>query len=177
MSNAIQHLAECRAALVTATENAEAAHGAQSKLLVRKSECEANAAAALADFRAGKIDEATASLRKASFDADAKDLSALIAQGAAHLQGLNVLVANRKHSANIADQAAKLEENSMALAEMQKLVLAAEENYLASVAELHRLYVSVNGKSLGNGTVWKCHQPTAEHRALVTSNAVPSLRG
>lgn len=89
MSNAIHELAEARAALVKATEKTEQAHCARSALLVRKSEAETKAAAALSDFRAGKIDEATASLRKGAADADAKDLGALIEQGAATLQKLN----------------------------------------------------------------------------------------
>lgn len=176
MSRAIHALAEARAAVVAATEKAEAAHGAHSKLLVRKTECEAAASAALADFRAGKITEEVAGVRKASADADANDLAGLIAQGAAHLQGLNQAVSSARASAAQAEQAAKHEENSIALAEMQKIVLANEEAYLASVAELHRLYCAVNGRGPGNGTTWKSHQPTAELRALATSHAVPRLR-
>lgn len=176
MSNAIHALAEARAALVTSTEKAEAAHGAQSKLLVRKSECEANAATALADFRAGKIDEAAASLRKASAEADANDLSVLIAQGAAHLQNLNQAVSSARSLAAQAEQAAKLEENSIALAEMQKIVLAAEENYLASVAELARLWGLCNPKAMGKGSIWNFHNPSDETRRMVASSAVPRLR-
>jgi hypothetical protein len=174
MSHTIHNLAEAGAALVTATENAEAAHGAQSKLLVRKSECEAAAATALADFRAGKIDEATASLRKASADADASDLAALIAQGAAHLQGLNQAVIAVKARADTAEHAAKKEEWALAAGELDKQIAKLEATFLAAMAERYRLHAQINGNR-GAQSTFNFYQPSVAMQQLITRNAPPSV--
>jgi len=169
----IHALAEARAALITATEKAEAAHGAQSKLLVRKSECEAAGATALTDFRAGKIDEATAALRKASADADAKDLAALIEQGATPLQNLNHSVAAVKARATKAEQDAKVEEWNLAAVELDKQIAKLEATFLAAMAERYRLHMAVNGNRGGQST-FNFYQPTRSMTELITRNLPPS---
>lgn len=174
MSHAIHALAEARAALVTATEKAEAAHAAQSKLLVRKSECEASAATALADFRAGKIDEATASLRKASADADAKDLAALIAQGAMHLQNLNHSVAAGKAHAAQAEQAARIEELGLAAVALDKQIAKLEATFLAAMAERYRLHMQTNG-TRGSQSTFGFYEPSRAMKELITRNVPPSV--
>lgn len=173
MSHAIHALAEARAALVTATEKAEAAHGAHSKLLVRKSECEAAAATALADFRAGKIDEATASLRKASADADAQDLAALIAQGGEHLRNLNIAVSSARTRDGDAELAAKKEEWSLSTAVLDKQIAQLEASFLAAHAERARLQKALNPRH--NGSTFGYYQHSQALDQLVRRNIAPSI--
>jgi hypothetical protein len=174
MSHAIQELAEARAAFVTANEEAEVAHAAQSKLLVRKSECEADAATALADFRAGKIDEATASLRKASADADAKDIAALIEQGVEHLQNLNVAVADARAVAAKAEHAAKKEEWALAAAVLDKQIAKLEATFLAAMAERYRLHMQINGNR-GSQSTFNFYQPSRAMSELIARNQPPPV--
>lgn len=173
MSQAAHNLAAARAAVVTATERAEAAHAAQSKLLVRKSECEAASVAALADFRTGKIDEATASLRKASADADATDVSALVAQGAAVLQGLNSAVAQAKASEKQAEHDFKREEWALAASELDKLIAQLEASFLAAHAERSRLHKALNPRH--NGSTFNYYQHSQALDQLVRRNIAPSI--
>ncbi|MGF6994655.1 hypothetical protein [Paraburkholderia sp. GAS32] len=174
MSQAAQILAAARANLVTATERAEAAHAAQSKLLVRKSECEAAAATALADFRAGKIDEATASLRKASADADAKDIAGLIDQGAAHLATLNRDVIARKGDAAQAENEFKREEWTIETAVLDRQIAQLEATFLAAMAERYRLHMQING-SRGSQSTFGFYEPSRAMKELITRNVPPSV--
>jgi predicted transglutaminase-like cysteine proteinase len=174
MSHAIQALAEARAAFVAENEKAEAAHGAQSKLLVRKSECEATAATALNDFRAGKIDEATAALRQSVANADAKDLGALIAQGAAHLQALNQAVNAAKAHADTAEHAAKKEEWALAAVELDKQIAKLEATFLAAMSERYRLHIAINGNRGGQST-FGFYEPSRSMTELITRNLPPAV--
>lgn len=177
VSPALMALAASRAAVVSATTACEEAQASHTKRLTRRAELQATSAEALRAARDSGDADGKHALAIKIADLDLADLEATIQASAGKLCDLNVALATARADCAQRQQAATLEENAMGLAEMQKHVIAVEENYLASVAELHRLFVLVNGKSMGNGTVWKCHQPTAEHRALVVSNAVPAPRG
>jgi hypothetical protein len=172
---ALLALAAAREALVVATEKAEAAHSAQSKLLVRKSEAEAVAAGALADFRSGKIDEATASLRRASAEADAQDLAALIEQGSATLQRLNVDAAGAAATCREAEGAAKTEEFDIALTQLKLQAMQAELALVATLAELgrvNRLRNPVGQSSLSLFNVWSA---TPALKEAVNRHIVPTV--
>ncbi|MFL9987662.1 hypothetical protein [Paraburkholderia sediminicola] len=173
MSQAAHNLAAARAAVVTATERAEAAHAAQSKLLVRKSECEAASVAALADFRAGKINEATASLRKAAADADTGDVAALVAQGAAVLQGLNSAVSQAKSLEKQAEHDFKREEWTLAASELDKQIAQLEQTFLAAHAERARLHKALNPRH--NGSTFGYYEHSQALDQLVRRNIAPSI--
>ncbi|CAE6866148.1 hypothetical protein R75465_07970 [Paraburkholderia aspalathi] len=177
VSPALMALAASRTAVVSATTASEEAQASHTKLLTRRSELQATSAEALRAARDYGDADGKRALAIKIADLDLADLEVTIHASADKLRDLNVALATARANCAQCEQDAKLEENSIALQAMLKIVAANEEGYLASVAELHRLFVLVNGKSMGNGTVWKCHQPTAEHRALVVSNAVPALRG
>ncbi|MFM0088923.1 hypothetical protein PQR46_18610 [Paraburkholderia sediminicola] len=176
MSQAAHNLAAARAAVVTATERAEAAHVTQSKLLVRKSECEAASVAALSDFRAGKIDEATASLRKAAADADAGDVAALVSQGAAALQSLNVEVSHARAREKEAEHDFKREELSIAASELDKKLMQIEETLLECLAERARVQHLVTGKVNDADSLHRYWKPTKELAGAVTQSIVPAKR-
>lgn len=171
MSNAILALAEARAAIVTATEKAESAHAAQSALLVRKTEAETAAAAALSDFRAGKIDEATASLRKASADADSKDLGALIDQGAAHLLTLNQAVQAANSRLVQAEAAAKREEHELLAIELDKQIKALEAAFIAAHAERWRVAKALDPRQAGSSFCY--YTPSKELDQLIRNHFAP----
>jgi hypothetical protein len=171
MSQAAHNLAAARAALVAATEKAEEAHATHSRLLVRKSECEALSAAALADFRAGKIDESTAALRKASADADAKDLAALIEQGAAHLQNLNSEVAKAKARAAQAESDAKREEHELLAIELDRQIAQLEQAFLTAHAERARVEKAL--KPRHNGSTFGYYQHSQALDQLVRHHVAP----
>jgi hypothetical protein len=170
-------LAASRALVVQATTASENQQTGHTRLLVKRSELQATAAAALSDHRAGKIDEPTAALRKSVAEADLADLEVMIQASADKLRDLNVALAAVRADCAQCEKDAKLEENSMALLAMQKIVAANQEAYLASVAELHRVWVLCNPKDMAKGSIWKSHQPSDELRAMVVKNTIPNLRG
>ncbi|MFX1716753.1 hypothetical protein [Paraburkholderia sp. A1RO-5L] len=176
MSATIQTLAEARAAFVAATERSEQAHAAQSQLLVRKSEAEAAAATALSEFRAGRIAEEVAGLRKAAAEADAKDLVALIEQGAAALLKINQAVHAAKTRADEAERAAKREEHSLAAAELDKSLKQIEETFLACLAERARVQHLLTGKPSHLQSLFQYWQPTKELTEAVGSFIAPAQR-
>jgi hypothetical protein len=142
--------------------------------LVRKSECEAAAATALNDFRAGKITEEVAGIRKASADADAKDIGALISQGAAHLQNLNQAVSSAKARAAQAEQAAKVEEWGLAAVELDKQIAKLEATFLAAMAERYRLHMQISGIR-GSQSTFNFYQPSRAMSELIARNQPPSV--
>ena len=172
MSHAIHALAEARAALVAAIEKAEAANFAHSKLLVRKSEAEAASTAALTDFRAGKITEEVAGIRKASADADARELGTLIEQGAEHLQRLHQDVNSAQARATKAEGAAKREEHELLAIELDKQIANLEASFLAALAERDRIQKALNPRH--NGSTFGYYQHSQALDQLVRRNVAPS---
>ncbi|WP_168794442.1 hypothetical protein [Paraburkholderia aromaticivorans] len=175
MSHAIYALAEARAALVAAVENAESANFAHSKLPVRKSEAEAASAAALTDFRANRITEEVAGIRKASADADAKDLRALIDQGAAHLARLHQDVNSAQARAIHAESEAKREEHQLLAIELDKQIQALEAAFLAAVAERYRVFRALNANRGGQST-FTFFKPSQALDQLIKQNVPPSAK-
>lgn len=176
MSASIQALAEARTTYVAATERSEQAHAAQSQLLVRKSEAEAAAAQALSDFRAGKITEEVAGLRKASAEADAKDLAALIEQGAAALLKINQVLQVAKRTANDAEREAKREEFQLAANSLDEQLKQIEETFLACLAERARVQLMLTGVKSHAQSLFQYWQPSLELQNAVGVFLAPALR-
>lgn len=175
MSYAIQVLAQARADLVAASEAADAAHAAQTKLLTRKAEAEAAAAAALSDFRANKIDQATAALLKASNDADAADLAVLIDKGAAVLLGINSELERVRAKAAQAETAARNEELALVAKEIDTQIQTLEKTFLAAIRERGRIYAAQNPRGSGNiGSSFNFYKPSQALEQLVRQNLTPS---
>jgi len=136
----LNNLAHVRVNLTATAERAEQAHAAQSKLLVRKSEAESLAAAAFSDFRAGKISEEVAALRKASAEADANDLKELIDQGAAVLVQLNADLAAAQAVERKAESAARSEEDAATASTLTSHIDNLKKLHTEAVDERHQFY-------------------------------------
>jgi hypothetical protein len=174
MSNSIFVLAAARADLVTATEKAEAAHAAQTKLLTRKAESEAAAAAVFSDYRAGKITEEVAALRKAGHEADAADLAVLIEQGAAALAAVNAEQARAQSLAAQAETAARNEELALVAKELDTQIQKLEQTFLAAIAERGRIYAAQNPRATSAiGSTFNFYKASQALDALVRQNAIP----
>ncbi|MCX4137906.1 hypothetical protein M0D68_06905 [Paraburkholderia sp. SEWSISQ10-3 4] len=139
-TQALNNLAHARANLTATAERAEQAHAAQSKLLVRRSEAESLAAAAFSDFRAGKISEEVAALRKASAEADANDLKALIDQGAAALVQLNANLAAAQAAERKAESVARREEDEATASTLTSHIDNLKKLHAEAVDERHQFY-------------------------------------
>jgi hypothetical protein len=139
-TQALNNLAHARANLTAATERAEQAHAAHSNLLVRRSEAESLAAAAFSDFRAGKISEEVAALRKASAEADASDLKELIDQGAEALVQLNADLAAAQAVERKAESAARSEEDAATASTLTSHIDNLKKLHAEAVYERHQFY-------------------------------------
>jgi hypothetical protein len=137
---AIQALAAARNRLAEHAERSQSAHAAHSQLLIRKSEAEAAAASALADHKAGKITEEVAALRKASAEADANDLKALIDQGAAVLVQLNADLAAAQAAERKAESAARKEEDEATASTLTSHIDNLKKLHAEAVDERHQFY-------------------------------------
>jgi hypothetical protein len=174
MSHAIFALAAARAALVAAAEKADSAHKAQSQLLVRKADAEAASAAALTDFRAGKIDQATAALLKSAADADVVDLQALIDGSAPVLASINDELAQAQSKAAHAEKASRDEELALVAKELDAQIQALEAAFLAAVRERGRVYAQQNPRSSGAiGSSFNFYKASQALDSLVRLNAIP----
>jgi hypothetical protein len=172
----ISALAASRANVVLATTASESQQASHTKLLTRKAELQADAAETFRAARADGDADGKLAMKAKIIDADLADLEVVINASSEKMREATSNLAAANQQCQRCQLDATREENAIALATMKQIVLANEEAYVASVAELHRLHVAVNGRSLGNGTTWACHQPTQEHRELVSSHAVPRLR-
>ncbi|WP_152693213.1 hypothetical protein [Caballeronia mineralivorans] len=143
-------------------------------MLVRKADAEAASAAALTDFRAGKIDQATASLLKASADADVQDLQALIDGSATVLTAINDELAQAQAKAAQAETAARNEELALVAKELDEQIQALEKVFLDAIRERGRIYAKQNPKSSGSiGSAFNFYRASPELDALVRQNAIP----
>lgn len=176
MSQMIQTLAEARAVYAAATERSEQAHAGQSQLLVRKSEAEAAAAAALSDYRSGKITEEVAGIRRASAEADAKDLAVLIEQGAAALLKINQVLQAAKRTSDEAERAAKREEHQLATDALDAQLKQIEETFLACLAERAHVQFMLTGVKSHAQSMFQYWEPTKELRDAVGVYLAPALR-
>ncbi|MGF6771966.1 cob(I)alamin adenosyltransferase [Paraburkholderia sp. GAS199] len=174
--SAVHKLATARAALVSASERAEAAHDAHSKLLVRKSECDSKASEAIRDAHDGKIDEATAALRMSIASHDSKDIQALLDQSAPVLSGLNQEVAHAQAVCAEAEKAMKREEWQMAANDLDRSLKEIEETFLAALAERAHLAYLLTGKVSAASSMFSYWQPTAELSQSVTRFIAPAQR-
>jgi hypothetical protein len=173
MSNAtpaLQRLAAARAAFAEAGERSQATHQQHSALLVRLSE--AQTATALSDFRAGKITEEVAALRKASSDRDVIDLNALIEQGGHLLAAVDAALTQAQTRAAEAEAGARKEELLIAAAALEKQIKELEATFLSAIAERDRVQRALNPRH--NGSTFGYYQPTLEMQELVKSNTAPT---
>lgn len=177
VSPALMALAASRAAVVSATTASEEAQASHTKLLTRRSELQATSAEALRAARDNGDTDGKRALAIKIADLDLADLEVTIQASADKLRDLNVALAAARADCVQCEKDAKSEENFIALQAMQKIVAANEEAYLASVAELHRVWVLSNPKDMANGSIWKSHKPSDELRAMVVKNTIPNLRG
>jgi hypothetical protein len=175
MSNAtpaLQRLAAARAAFAEAGERSQATHQQHSALLVRLSEAQTASATALSDFRAGKITEEVAALRKASSDRDVIDLNALIEQGGHLLAAVDAALTQAQTRAAEAEAGARKEELLIAAAALEKQIKELEATFLSAIAERDRVQRALNPRH--NGSTFGYYQPTLEMQELVKSNTAPT---
>lgn len=135
---ALHILAQARATLTDAVEKVEAAHAAQSTLLVRRTEAHAAADAALTDHKTGKITEEVAALRRASSLHDVADLDALIAAAVPVLATLNAAVTHAQTQATKAEVEARKEENEITANELTSHVNNLQAALTEAINERHQ---------------------------------------
>jgi hypothetical protein len=169
-------LAAARDLLAKAAEASEAAHASQTKLLTKRSELQAAATSALGDFRAGRIDEATAALRKSVAEADLVDAEAMINSGAANLQQLGGALAHAQKVAAEAERAAKREEHSLLAAALDKSLREIEEAFVACLAERARVQYLLTGKQSTASSLFSYWAPSADLSQAVGRFIVPPQR-
>jgi hypothetical protein len=170
---ALSHLAAARADFAAAGEKAQAAHAAHSALLVRLTEAQTRSAAALTEYRAGKIDEATASLRKASADADAQDLQTLIDGSAPVLASLDQALTDAQSRATQAEAGARKEEHQIAAKALDAQIAELEKTFLAAIGARYQLHIAMNSNRGGQST-FTFFRASQALDALVRQNAPPS---
>jgi hypothetical protein len=176
MSNAtpaLQHLAAARAEFAAAGENAQAAHQAHSALLVRLTEAQTRSAAALSDFRANKIDESVAGIRKAAADADAADLQSLIDQSAPVLASLDQALTDAQTRATQAETGARKEEHQIAAKDLDVRIAELEKTFLAAIGARYQVHLALNGNRGGQST-FAFYNPSKAMQELITRSAPPS---
>lgn len=169
-------LAAARDALVKATTESEAEHAEQTKRLAKAAELRAAAADALRAARANGDPDGKHAMAAKIAEADIADLGVVIETSAEKLTALGQVYRNAQAAAMKAEQEAKSEEHAIAYREMQKHVAALQESFVASVAELHRLWLLNNPKARQRQSTWACFTPTDELRALITGNEPPRHR-
>ncbi|MFC5427632.1 hypothetical protein ACFPTO_02215 [Paraburkholderia denitrificans] len=177
---ALVAVAAAREAFVTASTASQAAHQQHSKLLVRLTEAKTQADEALSDFRAGKIDEATASLRKASAEADANDLLNLVNESAAKLAQVDAAMNAAKSREIKAEQDANREEHEMLARDLDRAIASAEKEFLALVARRSQVYIALHiaehGKApLQQSSTIQFYEPSNALKDLVKNYAAPPM--
>ncbi|WP_250452747.1 hypothetical protein [Caballeronia sp. ATUFL_M2_KS44] len=115
------------------------------------------------DVQSGKIDEALAALRLAVIDADARDLSAFLAQEQQREAGTAVDIDAAAQKLERAKAAVDAYEHSQAETALDKAILVLEEKLLMALAER---YVA-SGRT--NRSLWNLWSPSAKLVAAVTS--------
>lgn len=169
---ALVALAHARDALVAVTERAEAMHAQQSAILVKISDAKAAGAAALSDFRASKIDEATAALRKASADADEADLQNLASQGAAALLTVN---AEQSHARSLAAQAeknARQEENILIAKTLDARIQELQSLFVDAIKSRVAIEGIIKPTPFGSNSCFRVFQASAQLKSIVVNSVV-----
>ncbi|WP_176058136.1 hypothetical protein [Paraburkholderia sp. BCC1876] len=165
-------LANARDALVAVTERAEAMHAQQSAILVKISDAQAAAAKALSDFRAGKIDEATAALRKASADADEADLQNLASQGAAALQAVNAEQARARSLAAQAEHNARHEESTLAAKALDDHIRELEAKLVEAVKARVALQNMIAPVKFAQNSCFKVYRASEQLKSIVVHSVI-----
>jgi hypothetical protein len=169
MTHALNVLAAARAALVTTSEKASAAHEAHTQLLTRLSEAQARGAEAIRDVRAGTLDEATGSMRKAIADADSVDVQTLIDASAALLAAINDEHARAVAKSAAAETAARNEELQQGANAMDQKIKELESLFLSAVAERARIHKAMNPRATP-GSTFTFYQASQALDSLVRQN-------
>lgn len=176
-TQALENLARARAAHVEAGTALDQAAQANSALLVRAAEARAKIEEAVREAKTNGDPTGKWAMQLRLATDDQSDIQGMLNGSQALLNERNAALSAANQAVQAAELAARKEESSILLADMQKHVEAAQESLLAGIAALHALRIKVNGHSLGDGTVWKSFDPSRELRELVTMGAVPRLRG
>jgi len=141
---------------------------------VRLSEAEAKSAEAVSLHRAGKIDEATAALRKAAADVDCADLHALIGSSAPMLATINESHQRCLKQTADAEDAARREEMMLTAADLDGQIAQIEQTFLAAMAERYRVHVAMKGTGAGQST-FAFYKPSMALDRLIRNNEPPRV--
>ncbi|MGQ7939531.1 hypothetical protein [Paraburkholderia sp. D1E] len=166
-------LAGARAALETAAASAAKVRAEADALEARLADAQAKHADALADLRAGKLDEHVAGARLATANADATDLRGLIAAIQPRVEEAGRACEHAAQAVQDTERALARGEQEDAMHALDKRIVEIEEKLCAAVAERFRLGCEHENSPYGH-TLARHWRPTEQLRRAVVEEAVPA---
>jgi len=152
----------------------DAIHRAEADALeARLADAQANHANALADLRAGKLDEAVGGARLATADADAADLRELIAAVRPRVKEANRVRDNAAQAVRDAERTLARAEQEEAMLALDKRIVEIEEKLCSAIAARFRLGCE-HDSSVYARVLPRHWRPTEPLRRAVVEGAVPA---